>query len=161
VQNYRFAPGRNPFFAAATPGTVRIAICSTRKGVGRAQVEHDEERGAGRGPELPRRDVPPITMSAVLIACFGGLLLLCLGTLVGASWTDQVLCARYERVARERRELEEWRLALQEADRHYVWRGDQTSLTAQDHFGVGGQLIAVTSGAPYPQGRQFRQTAVW
>jgi hypothetical protein len=99
-------------------------------------------------------------MTAVLIACFGGLPLLCLGALVGSSWTDQLLCARYERVARERRELNEWRLALQEADRHYVWRGDQTSLTAQGHFGVDGQLSAVTSGAPSTQG-QFPQMTVW
>jgi hypothetical protein len=99
-------------------------------------------------------------MSAVLIACLGGLLLLCLGALVGTSWTDQALCARYERVARERRELNEWRLALQEADQHYVWRGDQTAFTARDHFGVDRQLSAVTSGAPYLQ-EQFGQIAVW
>ena len=98
-------------------------------------------------------------MTALLIFCFGVLLLLCLGALVGASWADQALGARYDRVARERRELNEWRLALQEIDQHCVWCGSSAALPASDYSGLDDQLSAVTSGAHYPQG-QFTQIAV-
>ncbi|MGH3867310.1 MAG: hypothetical protein ACRDQ4_14430 [Pseudonocardiaceae bacterium] len=86
-------------------------------------------------------------MTAVGIASLGGMLLLCLGTLVGTSWTDQVLGARYRRLAIERRELNEWRHALQEASLHCVWCGDSMALagdpsgvsavTCGDHLGAG------------------------
>lgn len=86
-------------------------------------------------------------MTAVWIAGLGGMLLLCLGMLVGASWTDQVLSERYRRLAIERRELNEWRHALQEASLHHVWCGDSTAL-AGDSSGVGGRVSAVTCGDP-------------
>ncbi len=94
-----------------------------RKRVGCEHVEHDGERGAGaaaaadgrrRGTELSRRDVPPITMTAVWVAGIVGLLLLCLGTLVGSSWTVQALDRQYRRLAIEQRELNESRRTLQE-----------------------------------------------
>jgi hypothetical protein len=99
-------------------------------------------------------------MTIVWVAVFIGLPLLCLGALVGTSWTDQALCARYNRLAAERRELNEWRLALQEADRHRVWYGNQTAFTARDRSRVDDQVSAVTSGTPYLQ-EQFGQIAVW
>lgn len=86
-------------------------------------AEHDTERGAGaavagsrrrRGTELSRRDIPPIEMTGVWIVGIV-LLLLCLGVLVGTSWTIHALDRRYRSLAAERRELNEWRRALQEA----------------------------------------------
>jgi hypothetical protein len=53
-------------------------------------------------------------MTAAWVASLGGLLLLCLGTLVGTSWTEQALDRRYRRLATEQRELSESRRALHE-----------------------------------------------
>ena len=82
----------------------------------REHVEHDGERGAGaaaaadgrrRGTELPRRDIPPITMTAFWIFGIVGLLVLCLGVLVGSSWTVQALNQQYRRLTIQRQELNE------------------------------------------------------
>lgn len=93
-------------------------------------------------------------MSAVWVACLGGFALLCLGALVVTSWVEQLLCARYERLARKRRELDEWRRARQETDWHHVWYDNQTASR------VDGQVSAVTSGTTSLQ-EQFGQIAVW
>ena len=91
--------------------------------MGCEHAEHDGERGAGaaatangqcRGTELPRRDIPPITMTAIWVTCIVGLLLLCLGALVGSAWTVQALNRQYRRLAIERRELNKQHRALQE-----------------------------------------------
>lgn len=99
-------------------------ICSTRQGVSFEHVDCDEERGAGaaadalcRGTEQPRWDAPPIKMISVWVGGFIGLVMLCFGMLLGASWTVQALDQRCRRLAAERRELNEWRLALREASR--------------------------------------------
>jgi len=57
----------------------------------------------------------------------GVLMLLSLGAglLVGTSWNIHVLDQRYRRLAIERRELNEWRRALQEA--RYVWCANLTA----------------------------------
>lgn len=86
-------------------------------------------------------------MTAVWVAGLGGVLLLCLGALVGTSWTNQALSERYRHLAIERRELNEWRHALQEANRHCVWCGDSIAPTG-DFSRVGGRVSAVTCGDP-------------
>jgi len=126
-----------------------------------AHVEHDGERGAGtataadrrrRGTELSRRAVPPITMTAVWGAGLGGLLLLCLGALVGNSWTDQALGRRYQRLAIERRELNEWRRALQEASPRCVWCGNPMALSTEGRPEAGDRVSATACGDPSPAG---------
>ena len=69
--------------------------------------------GLCRGTGLSRRDVPPITMTAVWVAGIVGLLL-CLGALVGTSCTVRALDRQYRRLAIERQELNEWRRTSQE-----------------------------------------------
>jgi hypothetical protein len=124
---------------------VTRTIFSTRKGVGCEHVEHDGERGAGataaadglcRGAELPRRDAPPITMTTIWIAGIVGLLLLCIGALVGSAWTVQELDHQYRRLAIERRELNEWRHTHQEACLPLagcVWCANLIALSARDY----------------------------
>ncbi|MGB6161429.1 MAG: hypothetical protein WCF33_15115 [Pseudonocardiaceae bacterium] len=90
-------------------------------------------------------------MTAVWVASLGGMLLLCLGMLVGTSWADQMLGERYRHLAIERRELNEWRHALQEANRHCVWCGDSIAPTG-DFSRVGGRVSAVTRGDPLGAG---------
>lgn len=123
--------------------------------VGCAHVEHDGERGAGataaanrqrRAATLLRRVLPPITMTAVWVVALGGVLLLCLGTLVGTSWTDQALARRYRRLAIERRELNEWRRTLQETHLRCVRCGKPLASLPPDRSGVGGRASAATFG---------------
>lgn len=52
-------------------------------------------------------------MSAVGITVLAGLLTLCLGMALGATWTVQALDCRFRRLAIERRELNAARLALE------------------------------------------------
>lgn len=47
------------------------------------------------------------------------LLLICLGVLLGATWTDQILQARYRQQAQERRRLNEERAVLDAARRQW------------------------------------------
>jgi hypothetical protein len=55
----------------------------------------------------PERDTPP--RSPVTLQVLGGLLLVCLGLLLGATWTAQALQARLGQQAEERRRLNaEW-----------------------------------------------------
>jgi hypothetical protein len=145
VYKYRSATGKNPFSATPPSGTVTRTIFSTRKGVGCEHVEHDGERGAGaaaaadglcRGAELPQRDVPPIKMTTIWIAGIVGLLLLCLGALVGSSWTVQSLDQQYRRLAIERRKLNERRHTLQETSlppADCVWCVNLIALSARDY----------------------------
>ena len=90
-------------------------------------------------------------MTVFWAASLGGALLLFLGTLVGASWTDQVLGERYRRLALERRELNEWSRALQEADLRCVWCSNSMALT-RDPSGVAGGASAMTCGDPVGTG---------
>lgn len=85
-------------------------------------------------------------MTAVWVASLGGLLLLCLGMLVGASWADQVLDRRYRRLAIARRELNEWRDTLRETNQHCVWCGNPITFTAGDPSAIGGRVSAATCG---------------
>jgi cell division protein FtsL len=121
---------------------------------GCAHVEHNGERGAGaaaaangqrRGTEPSRRDVPPITMTAVWVAVLSGVLLLCLGVLVGASWTDQALGQRHRRLANERRELNEWHRMLEETSQGCIRCGNRIARAAGDHSGVGGRVNSVSA----------------
>ncbi len=61
------------------------------------------------------------------------LLLLCLGALVGTSWTIHALDRRYRGLATERRELNEWRRALQEVSSAASWPAPtRTDASPQD-----------------------------
>ncbi|MGH3773950.1 MAG: hypothetical protein ACRDRW_21585 [Pseudonocardiaceae bacterium] len=71
-------------------------------------------------------------MTAGWVAGLGGLLLLCLGALVGNSWTDQALSRRYQRLALERRELTEWRRTLRETSLRCARCGNLMALSADD-----------------------------
>jgi hypothetical protein len=77
-------------------------------------------------------------MTAIWIAGLGGMLLLCLGALVGTSWTDQAFGHRYQRLALERRELNERRRALQETCPHCAWCGTSTTLAGDASGSVAG-----------------------
>jgi hypothetical protein len=90
-------------------------------------------------------------MTAFWAAGLGGMLLLCLGTLVGTSWIDQVLRHRYQRLALERRELNEWSHALEEASLHCVWCGDSMALAGHPST-VGGRVSTITCGDPLDAG---------
>jgi len=68
-----------------------------------------------RGTKLSRRDIPPIGMIGFEIAGILMLLSLGVGLLVGTSWNIHALDLRYRSLATERRELNDWRRALQEA----------------------------------------------
>jgi hypothetical protein len=70
-----------------------------------------------RDIEHPRRDVPPITMTTVWAAGLGGFLMLCVGVLLGSTWTVQILKRQHERLAAEWRRLNATRLALQQTSR--------------------------------------------
>jgi hypothetical protein len=72
-------------------------------------------------------------MTVIWVASLGGLLLLCLGALVGTSWADQALNQRYQRLAIKQRELNEWRDVLQETNPHCAWCGYPMVLPAADH----------------------------
>jgi hypothetical protein len=77
-----------------------------------------------------------IKMSAVWAAGMVGLLLLCLGALVGSSLTVQALNRQHCRLATERRKLYEWRRELQEASlalTRCAWCADSTALFAGDY----------------------------
>lgn len=67
-----------------------------------------------RGTQLPQRDFPPIEMTGFWIVVILMLLSLWGGLMVGTSWTAYALDRRFRRLAAERRELHEWRRALQE-----------------------------------------------
>ncbi|MGH3854064.1 MAG: hypothetical protein ACRDR6_11315 [Pseudonocardiaceae bacterium] len=73
-------------------------------------------RGAARGPwpgsAASRRYVP---QSSVTLEVSVGVLLVCLGLLLGSTWTIQALQARFRRLAMERRRLNEEWLALRAA----------------------------------------------
>ncbi len=110
--------------------------------------ECDEEREA---TEQPRRDVPVITMSALWIAGIGGLLMLCIGLLLGSSWTVQALDRRCRRLARERREFNAWRRAVQEADLRCSWCGELIALAGTDSSSVGSEVSTPRQdGDPHP-----------
>jgi hypothetical protein len=87
-------------------------------------------------------------MTAVWVAGLSGVLLLCLGVLMGTSWTDQALSQRYRRLAIERRELNEWHRTLQETSQRCVRCGNPVALPAGDRSRVGGRVSAVTYGDP-------------
>ncbi len=130
-------------------------IYVTRKGVGCEHVEHDGERAAGaaaaadgrcRGTELSRRAVPPITMTTVWIAG----IVLCLGALVGSSWTVQAMDRQYRRLAIERRELNERRRTLRETSlplARCVWCANLIASSGEDY--EDGE-DAAKPGGPFP-----------
>jgi hypothetical protein len=91
-------------------------------------------------------------MTAVWVAALSGVLLLCLGVLVGTSWADQALGQRYQRLANERRELNEWHRMLEETSEGCVQCGNPVVLPAGDRSRVGGRVSAMTSGAPLGTG---------
>lgn len=124
------------------------AICSTGR-ASREHVECDEEREA---TEQPRRDVPAITMSTVWIAGLVGLLMLCLGLLLGSSWTVQALDRRCRQLASERRELNATRLAMQEETRlRCSWCGNLIVSAGRSSSDVGSKVSALLQGDdPYP-----------
>ncbi|MGH3974580.1 MAG: hypothetical protein ACRDS9_14810 [Pseudonocardiaceae bacterium] len=70
--------------------------------------------GRRRGNELPRRNFPPTKMTAIEAVILIGLLMLCLGLLLGNLLTVQALDRQYRRLAIERRELNEWHRRLRE-----------------------------------------------
>lgn len=131
--------------------------------MGCEHAKHDGERGAGaaaaadglcRGAELPQRDVPPIKMTTIWIAGIAGLLLLCLGALVGSSWTVQSLDQQYRRLAIERRDLNERRHTFQETSLppRCVWCANLIALSARDYKDG---KDAVKPGGPLPTGREL------
>jgi hypothetical protein len=64
--------------------------------------------GPWSGSETSWRDVPP---SSMIIYVLGGMLLVCLGVLLGSAWTIQALQPKLRQQADERRKLnEEWRM---------------------------------------------------
>ncbi len=91
-------------------------------------------------------------MTAVWVAVLSGVLLLCLGVLVGTSWADQALGQRYQRLANERRELNEWHRLLQETSQGCVQCGNPVALPAGDRSRVGGRVSAMTYGDPLGAG---------
>ena len=84
-------------------------------------------------------------MTTVWVAVLSGVLLLCLGVLVGASWTDQALSQRRRRLAIEQRELNEWHRLLRETSQHCLRCGNPTALPAGDRSGIGGGVSAVSA----------------
>jgi hypothetical protein len=70
-----------------------------------------------RGTELPQRVIPPIGMTGFWVVAILMLLSLGGGLMVGTSWTVHVLDRRHRLLAAERRELNEWRRALQDKAR--------------------------------------------
>jgi hypothetical protein len=140
-------------------------LCHAER-VGCEHVEHDEERGAGaaaaaerlcRGTELLRRDVPPITMTTTWIAVIVGLVLLCLGVLVGSAWTVQALDRQYRRLAIERQELNEWRHTFPKSSlplARCVWCANLIVSSARDYEDG---RDAVKSGGPIPIDRELHK----
>lgn len=85
-------------------------------------------------------------MISVWVAGFIGLVMLCFGMLLGASWTVQALDQRCRRLAAERRKLNEWRLALQGASGRGARSGDVNASSVRNSSGVGGRVSAATHG---------------
>jgi hypothetical protein len=108
--------------------------------VGCAHVECDEEREAA---ERPPRDIPAITMSTVGLVGLCGLLLLCLGMLLGSTWTVQAMNRQSRRVATEWRELHAARLTMQKETRLCCsWCGNLIVSTARNSSGLGSKVSA-------------------
>ncbi|MCA1708041.1 MAG: hypothetical protein LC808_34110 [Actinobacteria bacterium] len=132
--------------------------------MGCEHVEHNGERGAVaaatadgqcRGTELPRRDVPPIEMTAVWNAGIIGLLLLCIGALVGSACTVQGLNRQYRRLATERRELNEQRRTLQKISLPLARCAWCANLIVSSRGDYEDGENAVQPGGPFPTDRQL------
>lgn len=76
-------------------------------------------------------------MSTVWIVGLGGLLMLCLGVLLGSAWTVQAMNRQSRRIATEWRELNATRLAMQEQTRlRCSWCGSLLVSTGGSGSGV-------------------------
>lgn len=117
-------------------------------------VEHNGERGTGSAAadkgrysesERPRFNVYSIMMTSIWGTGLVGLLSLFLGILLGSTWTIQAVHQQHRRLAIQRRELNEWRLALQ-----------QTSVRCVQC----GKLI-VSSVGDYPDDGEDQHDDIW
>jgi hypothetical protein len=86
--------------------------CSRRRGTDSA-VANKVQR---KGNESSKQDASSIMMTSIWGVGLIGLLLLFFGVLVGSTWTIQAVNRQYRRLAIERRELNEWRLELQQTN---------------------------------------------